>query len=820
MSYEPGKDAYDIAIEYRKKFNNASLDFIRKNHKEKAIKHLVLAAKAGYLDAMFDLAILYSNDMRLSEEEFTFSNFSYSYFSENKQKALEWLISCGERNHKKAMHLLMDYYSNIHYGCEHNPDKVIYWMEKAYFNGESNLFDPLIKNYYFNRENYFKKGIELLEKHLPKNNLDTWEYTKMLAEFYRLANRIEDAVPLYKLICEKEPDASYQLGFYYEKKEDYTNAVHYYKLNKNYARLKAFAKKGLEITPKEYFELVSKYSKIDETLCYATGFGTQKDEIKAFPALLEYYNEQTKRWKGYPYVYTLNAEILTTLGDCYYYGKGTNVNLSRALELFLLAEKREDYKEHNRDYAIAWCAYYTKDYKKSFPRLLEVSKKYGTRTLWVYRLLGHSYLYGYGCNKNPKEAFKQYELGAKENDAPCANSVGYCYLNGYGIEKNTVQAYYWFTKSYELEKSNYAAYNIGYCYEMGYGCTKDIEKAYEWYTISANDNYELAKKKVEELKPQVRAIQKEKNIKKEQEKIEDLTKQIVEKIEKLKTGNTSSVKTTISDAPVGSAKERLNELIGLDSVKKEIQELENFIKVMNLRKARGLPVSDISKHMVFTGNPGTGKTTVARIVAEIYKENGILEKGHLVETDRDGLVGRYIGETGKKTRAIIESAMGGVLFIDEAYSLIPKDSDRDFGPEAVATLLKMMEDYKNDLVVIVAGYKDEMEFFIDSNPGLKSRFTSYIDFPDYTPEEMQQMFELRAASEMFIISESAKAKLLTLWATSSKYENLGNGRCVRNVFEKTKRLQSNRIIEQDLSNDQDLDTILAEDIPNPEDIFH
>lgn len=145
---------------------------------------------------------------------------------------------------------------------------------KAYFNGESNLFDPLIKNYYFNRENDFKKGIELLEKHFPKDHLDTWEYTEKLAEFYRLANRIEAAVPLYKLVCAKEPNASYQLALYYENKKDYGNAVHYYKMNKNYARLKAFAKKGLEITPKEYFELVSKYSKIEEALCYATGFGT------------------------------------------------------------------------------------------------------------------------------------------------------------------------------------------------------------------------------------------------------------------------------------------------------------------------------------------------------------------------------------------------------------------------------------------------------------------------------------------------------------------------------------------------------------------
>lgn len=187
----------------------------------------------------------------------------------------------------------------------------------------------------------------------------------------------------------------------------------------------------------------------------------------------------------------------------------------------------------------------------------------------------------------------------------------------------------------------------------------------------------------------------------------------------------------------------LDSLIGLKSVKDEISELRNFIKIQQMRKSQGLKTSHISYHCVFTGNPGTGKTTVARIVAEIYRNMGILSKGHLVETDRSGLIAEYLGQTAVKTNQIIDSALDGVLFIDEAYSLVQKYSNSsDYGHEAVATLLKRMEDDRDRLVVILAGYGDEMKDFIDTNPGLQSRFNRYIHFEDYGVDELLAIFKL------------------------------------------------------------------------------
>ncbi len=238
----------------------------------------------------------------------------------------------------------------------------------------------------------------------------------------------------------------------------------------------------------------------------------------------------------------------------------------------------------------------------------------------------------------------------------------------------------------------------------------------------------------------------------------------------------------------------LDALVGLVPVKAEVRKFASFIEIQKARERSGLRNASVSYHCVFTGNPGTGKTTVARILADIYRSLGILQKGHLVETDRSGLVGEYVGQTAVKTNKIIDSALDGVLFIDEAYSLV-QGGEKDFGGEAISTLLKRMEDERGRLIVILAGYTDEMKKFIDSNPGLQSRFNRYIEFPDYSADELAQIFLKSVEKNQYVCNQDVRASIKTIMdlAVAKKDRNFGNARYVRNLFENAIQRQAVRL---------------------------
>lgn len=239
-------------------------------------------------------------------------------------------------------------------------------------------------------------------------------------------------------------------------------------------------------------------------------------------------------------------------------------------------------------------------------------------------------------------------------------------------------------------------------------------------------------------------------------------------------------------------REELNAYIGLGAVKREVENLINLTQITQKRKENDLPCTDMSLHMVFSGNPGTGKTTVARLMARIYHSLGVLSKGHLVEVDRSGLVAGYVGQTATKTKGVIEKALGGVLFIDEAYALNGK-GENDFGQEAIDTLLKAMEDHRNDLVVIVAGYDELMDDFIHSNPGLESRFNRYLHFEDYSAEELAKIFALQCEKGCYTLDGAAKTSVEALLEEYSDDTCFGNARGVRNLFEQVLTAQCNRL---------------------------
>ena len=268
------------------------------------------------------------------------------------------------------------------------------------------------------------------------------------------------------------------------------------------------------------------------------------------------------------------------------------------------------------------------------------------------------------------------------------------------------------------------------------------------------------------------------------------------------------------EANVKKYLDELNALVGLSAVKDDVNLLIHTITINEERKKMNLSVPHFSKHLVFYGNPGTGKTTVARIIANLYKELGVISKGQFVETDRSGLVAGYVGQTAIKTKELIDSAMGGVLFIDEAYTLAPEGAGQDFGQEAIDTLLKAMEDNRDDFVVIVAGYPDLMSRFINSNPGLNSRFNKYLYFNDYNAEELEKIFVLMCDKYQYVLDDKLKEQLPDFFKAMvlTKPDNFANAREVRNIFEKAVQRQSSRLYNDKEHTQDDLTLLKLEDV--------
>lgn len=287
-------------------------------------------------------------------------------------------------------------------------------------------------------------------------------------------------------------------------------------------------------------------------------------------------------------------------------------------------------------------------------------------------------------------------------------------------------------------------------------------------------------------------------------------------VERTATGEPASRRSgrPIEGETLESLLGELDALIGLEPVKTEVRLLTNLARVETMRQARGLPVVDQSRHLVFVGNPGTGKTTVARLIARVDATLQLVSRGHLVETDRSGLVAGYVGQTATKVNALCDEARGGVLFIDEAYALTG-GTEHDFGAEAVSVLLKRMEDDRADLVVVVAGYPAPMRTFLDSNPGLRSRFTKTIEFPDYTDDELVAIFESISEANHYTLAEETRPPLKAWFAAQPRGPTFGNGRLARTLFEACVTRQASRLVELTSPTDSELVTLVAEDVPDP-----
>jgi len=474
-----------------------------------------------------------------------------------------------------------------------------------------------------------------------------------------------------------------------------------------------------------------------------------------------------------------SPEESNRVGVMYFTGNGVSKDYAKAFACFLYAA---DCGLANAQYNLAVC------YEKG----LGTAQNLGEAASWYLKAvkqddadamysLGAFFENGTFVKKDLKQAFNLYMRAAERGHVKAMLNVGYAFDNGDGVEVDKNEAFKWYLKAAN-QGDAVAQNNVAYAYEHGEGVAKDIELAKKWYVKAIDNGNEAARKNLE-------ALEKRMAPKKESEDNSVRPKEC--EIEEPKNAMPENQQC---EKPCKTADEELDGLIGLGPVKKEISSLRDFIRYQVECRRRGLPTASVTNHCVFTGNPGTGKTTVARIVARIYHEMGVMKTDKVIETDRAGLVAEYIGHTAPKTNKVIDEALDGILFIDEAYTLA-NGGEKDFGREAIDTLLKRMEDDRDRLIVIVAGYTDEMKKFIDANPGLQSRFTRYIEFPDYSAEELVQIFLHMAEKEKYVCSDAVQAELLTLMrhSVANKDKAFGNARYVRNCYEEMKRRLASRV---------------------------
>ena len=674
-------------------------------------------------------------------------NKAWNYNKEkNYQQAYIHFTIAAEMGHADAQNFLGTYYLNG-YGVEEDEAAAVEWFQKAA--GQNNMFG----NYNLGRCYQNGWGVEKD----PQTSL----------RFYLLAAEQGHAG------AQNEAGRCYLNGWGHEK--DHVKAAEWFR--------KAAAQNNI-------------HACYNLGLCYQNGWGVEKDSQKTFQyylrsAELGYADAQNEA--GYFYLngwgvekdYTKalewfrkaadqdNMDAIYHLGRCYEYGWGVEKDMQKAVQFY---QRSADLGRADAQNDLGVCYLNGQGVKKNEAKALEWFRKAVAQdpdNKFANYNLGRCYQYGWATEKNPQKAFPHFLRAAEQGHAASQNKAGFFYLNGMGTARDDAKALEWFRKAV-AQNEKYACYNIGFCYEKGRGVSADKKKALEYYEKAVALGHENVKKDVDRLRG-------------------ELGSPPPEPPQPPQTDG-------VQQEDGSSAYDRLQALTGLDSVKRAVGKMIHLHQINAKReKALGKKASTVSMHMVFTGNPGTGKTTVARIIGELYHEMGLLSRGQVKEVKRADLVAENIGGTEANTKRAIEEALGGILFIDEAYTLSPEDPGRDFGPKAVDTILTAMEENRGNLVVIVAGYEKEMQRFINSNPGLKSRFKNFIRFEDYNAQQLHQIFRYTVESEGYRLDEAADSILAQYFEQLYRTRglNFGNGREVRNFFESVLAWNAERLAGMD-----------------------
>lgn len=476
-----------------------------------------------------------------------------------------------------------------------------------------------------------------------------------------------------------------------------------------------------------------------------------------------------------------SQEACRTVGYFYKVGRGVRKNSTKAIEWY---KKANAYRRVGDVYSD----------KNDFSEALKWYTKAAETGDWRNQSFLATHLY----NHEMYEESLKWRVKASESNPDICQAVGHYYEWGKGVEKDLDEAMHWYKKAAEGGGAESKVFFGQKLFEQ-----KHYEDALEWFEKVISD-----KKASDDTKKEA------------QDYIEKCQKILNPSSNVTLTAKKEEAESAVSKEPVSNTLEmllqQLQALTGLQDVKQEVSTLVNLLKLQSMRKQHGLPEIPMSRHLVFVGNPGTGKTTVARLLAKIYHQLGILSKGQLIEVDRSGLVAGYVGQTALKTQEAIQSALGGILFVDEAYTLAKPETSNDFGQEAIDTILKAMEDHRDDFVVIVAGYPDLMKTFINSNPGLKSRFNKYIYFQDYTPEELLDIFKSQCKNAGLTLEEGASEIAFDYLQNAYEHRdsNFANGRSVRNYFERVLSNQANRLAVQPTVSETDLIMLSKEDVQN------